>query len=227
MKPRLPVVLPFALLGGGAFLPASPEPAADLLLTHARVWTAEAGTPWAEAVAVRGDRIVYVGSAQGAEAFRGPRTEVIDAAGRLVVPGFDDAHLHLVDGALSLERVDLIEDDSLGAVQARIRAFAAENPKRPWVLGRGWLYGAFPGGLPTKEQLDAVVSDRPAYMECYDGHTGWANSKALAAAGITRETKDPPNGAIVRDPKTGEPTGAFKEEAKALVESKIPVPAGE
>ena len=185
-----------------------------LLLTHGRIWTAEAGTPWAEAVAVRGDRIVYVGPAAGAEALRGPRTEVMDLAGRLVLPGFDDAHVHLVEGAFSLERVDLIEDDSLEAVQSRIRAFAARSPKSPWVLGRGWVYGSFPGGLPTREQLDAVVSDRPAYMECYDGHTGWANSKALAVAGITRQTKDPPHGAIVRDPKTGEPTGAPKEEAK-------------
>jgi predicted amidohydrolase YtcJ len=213
-------------LTSGACL-AEAAGSADLLFTHARIWTAEAGMPWAEAVAIRGDRIVYVGSGQGAEAFRGTRTEVMDLAGRLVVPGFNDAHVHLVDGALSLERVDLIEDESLEAVQSRIRTFAAQNPKRPWVLGRGWLYGAFPGGLPTKEQLDAVIADRPAYMECYDLHTGWANSRALAAAGITSETKDPPNGVIVRDPKTGEATGALKEEASAVVASKIPVPAGE
>ncbi|HVD76955.1 MAG TPA: amidohydrolase, partial [Vicinamibacteria bacterium] len=97
----------------------------------------------------------------------------------------------------------------------------------PWVLGRGWLYGSFPRGLPTKQQLDAAVADRPAYMECYDGHSGWANSKALALAGITRDTKDPVGGAIVRDPATGEPTGALKEAATALVESKIPLPGAE
>ena len=203
------------------------EPPADLLLTGGRVWTAEAGGPWAEAVAVRGDRIAFVGGAKEAEALRGPRTEVVDLAGRLVLPGFNDAHIHLVDGALSLERVDLIEAGSVAAVQAAIRGFAAANPERPWVLGRGWLYGSFPGGLPTKEQLDAVVPDRPAYMECYDGHSGWANSKALALAGITRDTKDPEHGEIVRDPETGEPTGALKEDARALVESKVPAPEGD
>jgi predicted amidohydrolase YtcJ len=81
----------------------------------------------------------------------------------------------------------LIEDQTLEAVQSRIRSFAAAHPERPWVLGRGWLYGSFPGGLPSREQLDAAVPDRPAYMECYDGHSGWANSKALALAGITRD----------------------------------------
>ena len=122
--------------------------------------------------------------------------------------------------------MDLIEDGSVDAVQRRIRAFAAANPKAPWVLGRGWLYGSFPGGLPTKEQLDAAVPDRPAYMECYDGHSGWANSKALALAGITRDTPDPPNGAIVRN-AAGEPTGALKEAATALVDSKLPQPDDE
>jgi hypothetical protein len=141
-----------------------------------------------------------------------------------VVPGFNDSHIHLMGGALSLERVDLIEDQSVEAVQARIRAFAASQPGSPWVLGRGWLYGSFPGGLPTRQQLDAVVPDRPAYMECYDGHSGWANSKALALAGITKDTKDPVNGTIVRNPATGEPTGALKESATALVEAKIPTP---
>jgi hypothetical protein len=203
------------------------EPPADLILTGGRVWTARSDAPWAEAVAVRGDRIVYVGTNASAASLRGPKTEVVELRGRLVLPGFNDAHVHLMEGALSLERVDLIEDDTLAAVQDRIRDFAAANAKRPWVLGRGWLYGSFPGGLPTKEQLDAVVSDRPAYMDCYDGHTGWANSKALALAGITRETKDPEDGVIVRDPKTGEATGALKEGAKALVEAKLPVPAGE
>lgn len=206
---------------------AAADAPADLILSGGRVWTAKSEAPWAEAVAVRGDHIVYVGTVASAASLRGPKTEVVDLRGRLVLPGFNDAHIHLMEGAVSLERVDLIEDDSLATVQARIRAFAAANATRPWVLGRGWLYGSFPEGLPTKEQLDAVVSDRPAYMECYDGHTGWANSKALALAGITRDTKDPEDGIIVRDPKTGEPTGALKEGAKTLVEAKIPVPEGE
>ena len=204
----------------------SKEPA-DVILSGGRVWTAAEAQPWAEAVAVRGDRIAFVGSSAGAAALRGPRTQVVDLAGRLVTPGFNDAHLHLMSGSLSLERVDLIEDQDTPAVQERIRAFAAANPKNAWVLGRGWLYGSFAGGLPTREQLDAVVPDRPAYMECYDGHSGWANSKALALAGITKDTPSPPRGEIVKDAKTGEPTGALKESATSLVEAKIPAPGVE
>jgi predicted amidohydrolase YtcJ len=197
---------------------------ADLVLTGGRVWTAEAGQPWAEAVAIRAGRIVGVGSSSEVAALRGPKTEVLDLRGRLVVPGFNDAHIHLVEGALSLDAVDLIEDQTLPAVQARIKAFAAGDPKSAWVQGRGWLYGSFPGGLPTREQLDAVVADRPAYMECYDGHSGWANSKALSLAGITKDTKDPEGGVIVRDPRSGEPTGALKESARELVKARIPSP---
>jgi predicted amidohydrolase YtcJ len=123
--------------------------------------------------------------------------------------------------------VDLTEDTTLAALQERVRRFAQANPGSPWIVGRGWVYGSFPGGLPTREQLDAVVPDRPAYMDCYDGHTGWANSKALALAGITRDTKDPLNGTIVRDPKSGEPTGALKEAAGGLVEDLIPEPSAD
>ena len=149
-------------------------PPADLVLSSGRIWTADAAHPWAEALAVRDDRIVYVGPAARVGPFRGPRTQAIELGGRLVVPGFNDAHVHLMSGALSLERVDLIEDQSLAAVQARIRGFAAAHPEAGWVLGRGWLYGSFPGGLPTREQLDAVVADRPAYMEGDAGKKGEA-----------------------------------------------------
>lgn len=209
-------------------LPAVPvaEPAADLLLTGGRIWTAEASRPWAEAVAVRDGRVAFVGSEAEAARLKGPKTETIALGGRLVVPGFEDAHLHLMSGARNLERVDLSEETTLTGLQERIREFARANPGSPWVVGRGWVYGSFPGGLPTREQLDAVVPDRPAYMDCYDGHTGWANSKALALAGITKETKDPPNGTIVRR-STGEPTGALKEAAGSLVEDLIPEPTPE
>jgi predicted amidohydrolase YtcJ len=206
---------------------SAPEPPADLILTGGRVWTADPSQPWAEAVAVRDGRVVFVGRDADATRLRGPKTQALALRGRLVTPGFEDAHLHLMSGARNLERVDLSEETTLTGLQERIRQFAQANPKSPWVVGRGWVYGSFPGGLPTREQLDAVVPDRPAYMDCYDGHTGWANSKALALAGITKDTKDPENGVIVRDPKTGEPTGALKESATALVDKVIPTPAGE
>jgi predicted amidohydrolase YtcJ len=212
------VLAAFGAAAGGR----AAETPADLILAGGRIWTADTAQSWAESVAVRGDRIVFVGPSTGADGFRGPKTQVIELRGRFVTPGFNDAHLHLVSGAVTLERVDLIEAQDTAAVQGAIRTFAAANPQRPWVLGRGWLYGSFPGGLPTKAQLDAVVSDRPAYMVCYDGHSGWANSKALALAGITKDTKSPEHGEIVKDPKTGEPTGALKEAATALVENVIP-----
>ncbi len=216
-----------AVVGAVALEARGADTPADLILTNGRIWTADDARPWAEAIAIRGDRIVYVGDAEGAAPYRGPKTQTRDLKGRLVTPGFNDAHVHLSGGALALERVDLIEEQSLEAVQRKVRDFAALSPSSAWVLGRGWLYGSFPGGLPVKQQLDAAVPDRPAYMECYDGHTGWANSKALALAGITKDTKDPENGVIVRDPSTGEPTGALKESATALVERVIPNPAGE
>jgi predicted amidohydrolase YtcJ len=199
-------------------------PAADVVLVGGHVFSADPGTPRATALAIRDGRIAYVGDAAGVEAHRGPRTRVVDVQGAFIGPGFEDAHIHLMSGALSLERVDVMDEGSVAGIQERIRRFADARPKNAWILGRGWLYGQFPGGLPTKEQLDAAVPDRPAYMECYDGHTGWANSKALAAAGITRDTPDPPNGAIVRG-ANGEPTGALKEAATALVESHAPVPS--
>jgi predicted amidohydrolase YtcJ len=144
----------------GAFAPGADAPA-DHILTNGRDWTAVAERPWAEAVAIRGSRIAYVGSTAGAEALRGPKTDRIDLGGRFAMPGFNDSHIHLMSGALSLERVDLIEEQSLEALQARIRSFAAANPASSWVLGRGWLYGSFPGGLPTRSQLDAVLAVRP------------------------------------------------------------------
>lgn len=208
-------------------LGARAERPADLLLTGGKVWTADAETPLAEAVAVRDGKVVFVGSDAEAAAWRGPKTEVIPLGGRLVTPGFEDAHLHLMSGARNLERVDLSGEATLAGLQERIRRFAAANPRSPWVVGRGWVYGTFPGGLPTKELLDAVVPDRPAYMDGYDGHTGWANSRALALAGITKETKDPVNGTIVRDPRSGEPTGALKEAAGDLVEDLVPEPDAE
>jgi hypothetical protein len=156
---------------------------------------------------------------------RGPSTNVIDARGRTVVPGFNDSHVHFLGGGLGLSQVDLAGLETLAAVQGKIREFAAAHGPAPWIQGRGWLYSPFPGGLPTRALLDAVVPDRPAAMTCYDGHSLWVNSRALAIAGITKDTPDPKNGVIVKDPKTGEPTGVLKESAQALVRRVLPQPS--
>ena len=215
-------VLSLAILGAAACSSRAADGPADLLVLNGRVYTAVDGSATAEAVAVRGNTIARVGSARDLEAMRGANTIVVDAHGGAVVPGFNDSHVHFLNGAMSLDQVDLAGLTKLDDVQARIRAFAAEHPDRAWIRGRGWLYSPFPGGLPTKEQLDAVTSDRPALMTCYDGHSVWANSKALALAGITKDTPDPKNGIVVKDPKTGEPTGVLKEAARALISKVIP-----
>jgi len=197
---------------------------ADLLILNGKVYSA--GT-FNDAIAIRGRTIVGVGRSQDLERFRGPRTEVIDARGRAVVPGFNDSHVHFLGGGLGLRDADLAGVASLREVQDRIRAFMQAKPDEPWVRGRGWLYSAFPGGLPTKEQLNEVVPDRPAIMVAYDGHTTWANSKALQVAGITGATPDPVNGIIMKDPKTGEPTGVLKEAAQSLMTRVVPRPTDE
>ena len=200
---------------------------AELIVHNGRVF--RSGRPGSEmdagatAVAIGAGRIVAVGDERQAREWAGPATTLFDAGGGLVMPGFDDAHMHLRDGAISLERLDLFGLTTLDAVQATIADYAAERPAQPWIAGRGWLYAAFPGGMPTREQLDAVVPDRPAYFECFDGHSGWANSRALDAAGISSETPDPPDGRIVRD-AAGRATGALKERAIELVDRMLPVP---
>jgi hypothetical protein len=213
---------------------------ADLLVVGGRIFRgfgpgetppdgSEAGAPPSggpTAVALVEDQIAWVGRDRDALAdWRGPRTEIVDARGGLVLAGFEDAHIHLLSGARGLDEVDLFPAADVAAILDRVRAHAAAHPDAEWVTGHGWIYAPFPGGLPTRQQLDAAVPDRPAWMTCYDGHTGWVNSAGLAAAGIDRDTPDPPDGIIVRDPVTGEPTGALKEGAVALVDRLLPQPA--
>lgn len=202
-----------------------PEPA-DLIITGAKVYTVNPSQPWAEAVAVKGEQIVFVGSARQARKYAGPSTKIIQAGGRLLLPGFQDSHVHFVSGSLNLNRIDLAGTRNVEEIQDRIRKFAAAHPELPWIQGRGWMYSAFPGNMPHKKFLDEVVPDRPAIMRCADGHTSWVNSRALTLAGINRLTPDPPDGKIVRDEK-GEPTGALLEGASGLVSRLIPEPTRE
>ncbi|HYN05947.1 MAG TPA: amidohydrolase [Vicinamibacterales bacterium] len=195
-------------------------PPADLIVTNGRIFPADGTSAFYEALAVRGDRIAAVGTAADVDRLRGPGTQVIDAQGGTVVPGFNDPHFHMF---LELESgpLQLLAETTLEGIQNSIRAYGAANAA-PWVLGQGWLYSAFPGAMPTRAQLDALVPDRPAFLRSYDYHTAWVNSKALALAGITKTTPNPEDGIIGKDPATGEPTGILKENAQGLVMKLLP-----
>ena len=202
---------------------------ADVVLIHARIYTVNAQQPWAEALAIREGKILAVGTDHEISRYRSASTKVIDAKGRLLLPGFTDCHVHFMDGSFSMQQVNVEDAKTVAEVQDRIKAYAVAHPNDPWVLGRGWSYPVFaPSGLPDKKQLDAIIPDRPAYIEGFDGHSWWANSRALEAAHITKDTPDPPGGTIVRDPATGEATGAIKEAAAdAIVRRAIPIPGRE
>ncbi|MGW7402637.1 amidohydrolase [Streptomyces sp. NPDC054833] len=186
---------------------------ADLLFTGGPVLTPEGRT--ATAVAVTGDRITAVGHDEVHE-LAGPRTEVVDLAGRLLLPGFQDAHIHPVPAGLELTQCDLTGTSTAAETLAAVRVYAAAHPEREWILGGGWSMEAFEGGTPTKELLDAAVPDRPVYLPNRDHHGAWVNSRALELAGIDRDTPDPADGRIERD-ASREPSGTLQEGAMQLV----------
>jgi predicted amidohydrolase YtcJ len=201
---------------------ASAQDSATLIVLNGRVWTGDARHPWAQAVAVRGEKILAVGTNARVLRLASASTERIDAKGRLVTPGFNDAHTHFLSGSTRLFEVDLTGACTLESIQQRIAQWVKENPNEPWVTGGGWEYNCFPDKrLPTRQDLDAVVTDRPALLRAYDGHTSWVNSKALAVAGITKDTKFTGFGEVVKD-AAGEPTGCFKESAATLVARLVP-----
>ena len=207
---------------GAAAAGAAQALAADLVLTGGEVYTVDAARSWAEAVAIRGGRIVWVGADDGAEAWIGPATRVVALGGRFVMPGFHDSHMHPITGGMRLLRCELSGAATAAEALERVRAYAAAHPERTWIVGRGWELPLFPAGNPRREPLDAVVADRPVYLSSADGHSAWLNSRALALAGITAATPDPPAGRIERDPVTGEPSGTLRENAKALVSHLLP-----
>ncbi len=197
----------------------------DAVLLHGKIYTVNARQPWAEALAIRGGKIVAVGTDAEIEKLQGASTFVIDAEGRLLLPGFTDCHIHFLDGSFSLGRVNLEGAKDVAEIQQRLREYDKSHPGTGWILGRGWNYAMFGAEtLPHKKYLDQVFPERPVFLEGFDGHTYWANSKALALAQITKTTANPANGVIVRDAQTGEATGALKESAERLVSKILPKP---
>lgn len=201
---------------------AQGKPAADLILTNGRIRTMDTARPQAEAIAIIGDRIVAVGSADAIDQWRGAETRVIDAEGKLVLPGFNDSHVHLVDGSATLSNVRLKDADSPEEFARRLAAYAKTVPKGEWILGGDWDDQAFrTPQLPTRQMIDAATPDHPVFVNRYDGHMALANSLALRLAGVTSATKDVPGGLIVRDGQR-QPTGVLKDAAMSYVYRVIP-----
>ncbi len=194
---------------------------ADLVFTNGAVYTVDAARSWAEAVAVQGGRIAAVGAHADVEDLIGAGTEVVDLRGRMLLPGFQDAHVHPVLGGLDLLQCDLHDAGSLPEYEDIIRAYAEGHAEATWIVGGGWSMDVFPGGTPTKDVLDRLVPDRPVFLPNRDGHSAWVNTRALEIAGITRDTPDPADGRIERD-GAGEPTGTLHEGAMTLVGDRAP-----
>jgi predicted amidohydrolase YtcJ len=197
----------------------TPPQHADRIFVNGKIWTEDDSRPQVQALAIGGDKVLAVGSNEEIRALAAADTAIVDLQGRLMVPGFQDSHLHFPGP--SVNEVDLHGAETLQEFQQRLAEFAKAHPKLPWITGHGWGYSAFPNETVDKKFIDAVISDRPVYVSERDGHMGLANSRALEIGGITRATPDPPNGHIMKN-TSGEPTGEFKEAAQHLVRKHIP-----
>ena len=220
MKYKLAIY--FLLLVIGVYARAQPKPSATLIVTNAAVYTVDKQHPKAEAVAVIGDRIVAVGSRTDIDLWRGPKTKVIDAGGKLLLPGFNDAHVHFIQGGAQLEQNQLTDAGTPEEFRKRIAAQVKKTPKGEWILGGRWDETKWPKPeLPTKELVDQVTGDTPIFVERYDGHEALANSIAMKLAGVDAKTPEVPGGVIMRD-VSGNPTGVFKDAAMPLIYKAIP-----
>ncbi|MFL5582374.1 MAG: amidohydrolase [Gemmatimonadaceae bacterium] len=218
-----PSLLLAALVAAPALAQQRPAaPPADLIVTNARIYTADDARPTAEAMAVRGGRVLFVGSAREAAALRGAGTRVLDVGGKTVIPGMTDAHGHVVGLGQSLRRVDLVGTRSYDEVIARVVERARQTPAGQWILGRGWDQNDWGDTrFPTHEALSRAVPNHPVFLERVDGHAGLANARAMQAAGVDASTADPSGGRIERDASRA-PTGVFVDNAQGLVERAIP-----
>lgn len=210
----------FACLFGSTINAQKVSP--DLIVVNANAHTMDAAKPTAEAFAVMGNKIVAVGANNEIRAMAGANTRVIDAGGKLVLPGFNDSHTHFLEGGFQLSNVDLRDAKSPEEFVRRIKEFAAKLPKGQWILGGNWDHENWtPNNLPTRQLIDAATPDNPVFINRLDGHMSLANSLAIKLAGVSKDTKDVAGGVIVRD-ASGEPTGIFKDAAQSYIEKAIP-----
>jgi predicted amidohydrolase YtcJ len=202
-----------------------PTLAPDLVLLNGKIWTVDKARPEVEALAARGGRIVALGKTADIKRLAGKKTRIIDLAGRRVLPGFYDSHVHLLGSGLRLAEVALKDAKNEAEFGKRLRAFDRKLPRDRWMTGGEWDHDrTFAGKLPDAALLDKYVTKRPTLLRRYDGHMALANTRALKLAGITAKTPDPPGGVIYRKPGTREPTGLLRDNAMALVEKFIPAP---
>lgn len=196
---------------------------ADLVLRGGHAYLVDAARSWAQAVAVADGRIAAAGTDAQVSELIGPRTQVVDLAGRMVLPGFQDAHVHASGGGLERIQCDLSDLHSLDGYLAAVRGYADRSPDAAWITGGGWSMDVFPGGMPSRADLDRAVPGRPVYLANRDHHAAWVNSRALELAGVDASTPDPVDGRIERDPR-GEPAGTLQEGAMNLVWRVLPSP---
>jgi predicted amidohydrolase YtcJ len=218
----------FAMIS--AFTLAAPAPAQSapvtLAVVNARIWTGNPKRPWAEAIAVRGDRIAAVGSSAEIRKMMGASARVIDAHGQMLVPGFNDAHVHIISAGRGLSSVKLRDASTPAEFIARIKAYAKTIPRGAWITDGDWDHTLWGGELPTRQWIDSVTPDNPVWVARLDGHMSLANGAALAAAHVSKATRDVDGGLIVRD-ASGEPTGLLKDNAQSLVDDSLPDPPDE
>ena len=195
---------------------------ADIVFYNCVVYTVDKNNSWAESIAVSGDQIIFVGKYQNVKAFIGEDTVVLNLDGKMILPGFVDAHAHPSMAMDFIGNISLYNLDSLKSYQNSIREFINLHPNKEFYRGSGWADTLFPNLGPSKEILDEIVPNTPIALISYDWHSMWVNSIALEQANITTETPDPDGGRIERDPRTGEPTGTLRETAMKLVEKIIP-----
>jgi predicted amidohydrolase YtcJ len=196
---------------------------ADLVITNARIWTVNSAQPEAQALAILRDRIVVLGQEADVRTLIGPKTRVLDAQGRRIVPGFYDSHVHLLGSGLRLAEIALKDAKDEAEFGARLRAFDRKLPRDRWLLGGEWDHDrTFAGQLPTAELIDKYVAERPVFLRRYDGHMAVVNTRVLRLAGITSETPDPPGGVIFRKAGSREPSGVLRDNAMGLVERLVP-----
>ncbi len=209
----------FTVLNACTLLNNKEEP--TLLLTNGHIWTGKESMDFVEAIAITENTITQTGTSESIAALAGPDTRIIDLQGKLATAGFNDAHIHFLKGSLGLTQVELSKAQSLKDVISMTQKFIEENPDKEWITGRGWQYTFFESGLPDHQTMKFADLDKPIFIRAYDGHSAYANKKALEIAGITSATDFKGFGEIVKDNK-GEPTGTLKESAMGLVDKFVP-----